>query len=520
MWRKLNRNLQKSMSSVNRILLNTIVTYLRTLFAAVVGLFTARWVLLSLGEDSYGLYGLVGSILVFITFLNNVLAGSVSRFFAYSIGQQDSALLNKWFNASIRIHIVIPILLIIIGGLIGTYAIKFLLNVDVNDESVALKVFYISLLASAVTMMASPFKGLLLAKQDIAQQSIIEILQSLVHLLLMYLLTKIKHNQLIVYAIMMAAETIIFQILIALRACTLYNDISFFKYPWIKLKVYVKELLVFSSWKSLMGFGQIFFNQGLAILLNVFFGTRLNAAYSVSSNVSAQSSTVSNSLMMAITPEIITRKGAGQHEDMKSLALKAGKYSSYLVLFISLPLFIDIDNILLLWLKEPPIYTNELCRFILVSLFVEKLASGQESAINACGRIKEFQISIGCSYIVSIIIAYILLLIFDYPDVIGWAFLICATLNTGIRLHYGQSVADIRITDWLKHVFLPLLFVTSVVSMLSGFMELFLPDDGLLRLLLLVSITTILFAINGWFFILDSTIKNTILSKIFKKHED
>ena len=120
----------------------------------------------------------------------------------------------------------------------------------------------------------------------------------------------------------------------------------------------------------------------------------------------------------------------------------------------------------------------------------------------------------------SIIIAYILLRIFDYPDVIGWAFLICATLNTGIRLHYGQSVADIRITDWLKHVFLPLLFVTSVVSMLSGFIELFLPDDGLLRLLLLVSITTILFAINGWFFILDSTIKNTILSKIFKKHED
>lgn len=507
------------MSSVNRIVLNTGVTYLRTLLTAVVGLFTARWVLLSLGEDSYGLYGLVGSILVFVTFLNNVLAGAVSRYFAYSIGQNDSEKLNAWFNAALRIHFFIPVLLIFIGGTAGTFAIKYWLNVDINDINIALKVFYISLIASAVSMMAAPFKGLFLAKQDIAQQSLIEIFQSFSHLLLMYLLTKVKNHQLMVYSIMMASETIVFQILLTLRAVALYKDIRLRSYKWYELKSYVRELLMFSGWKSLMGFGQIFMNQGLAILLNLFFGTRLNASYSVASNVSAQSSAVSNSLMMAVTPEIISRKGAGKHDTMKSLSMKASRYSSYLVLFLALPLFLDIDNILTLWLKEPPLYTGILCRYILISLFIDKLASGQEGAINACGRIKEFQISIGISYIISVFIAYILLCVYEKPEVIGWAILICNVLNSAIRLYFGYMVAEIKIRDWISQVFIPLIYVTCFIYFLSYvFLSLF-SVDGILKLFLTAGTTSVLFLFAGWFFILDASFKKKIISKIQNKNE-
>ena len=509
------------MCAVNRIILNTGVTYLRTLFAAIVGLFTARWVLMSLGEDAYGLYGLVGSILVFVTFLNNVLAGAVSRYFAYSIGQKDSGILNTWFNASIRIHIFVPLLLLFLGGILGVFAIKYWLNIEAGDVSVAIKVFHVSLTASAVTMMTAPFKGLLLAKQDIAQQSVIEILQSFAHLLLMYiLLTKVKNNQLMVYALMMALETIIFQLLIALRALTLYEEIKVIKYPWNQLKSYVRELLAFSSWKSLMGFGQIVFNQGIAFILNVFFGTRLNASYSIASNLSAQSSTVSNSLMMAITPEIITRKGAGMHENMKTLSLQAGKYSSYLVLLIALPLFLDVDNVLTMWLKEPPQYTNVLCRFILVSLFIDKIASGQESAVNACGRIKGFQISIGLSYVISVLSAFFLLRIFRVPMVVGWSFLICSLLNTLIRLYFGQSVAEVKIKDWFVLTFMPLCAVVLPVTLLSCLLMSLMPSEGFSRLVLIVLTTSVLFMITGWIFILESSLKKKLISRLFKKNEN
>ena len=509
------------MCAVNRIILNTGITYLRTSFAAIVGLFTARWVLLSLGEDAYGLYGLVGSILVFITFLNNVLAGAVSRYFAYSIGQKNSEVLNTWFNAAIRIHVFVPLILLAAGSVLGLFAIRYWLNIDSNDVNVAIKVFYVSLTASTVTMMTAPFKGLLLAKQDIAQQSVIEILQSFAHLLLMYiLLTKVRNNQLIIYALMMASETIIFQLLIASRAVTLYGEIKIIRYPWYKLKSYVNELLAFSGWKSLMGFGQIAYNQGLAVILNVFFGTRMNASYSIASNLSAQSSTVSNSLMMAITPEIITRKGAGMHENMKSLSLKACRYSSYLVILIALPLFLDVDNILTMWLKDPPQYTDVLCRFILVSLFIDKIASGQESAVNACGKIKWFQISIALSYVVSVLSAYILLCVFRNPMVVGWSFLICSILNTFIRLYFGQSIADVKIKDWSVHVFVPLFASVLPVAVLSYMLMSLMPSEGFTRLVLIVMSTSVLFLITGWIFILDSTLKIKILNRIFKKNEN
>lgn len=309
-----------AMANKKIIILNTAITYIRTLFAAAVGLFTARWVLNALGASDYGLYGLVGSILVFITFLNNVLAGSVARFLAYSIGKNDDEDLNRWFHASLIIHTIIPIGLLILGGIGGTLAIRYWLDINVGEINTACMVFYISLFATAIPMTLVPFKGLLLAKQDIRIQSVIEIFQSVVHLALMYLLTKLESpHLLIIYAVFMAGETVVFNAIPAYVAKRRYTEIRLRRYSRAVIFPYVKEILMFTTWKSLVGFGYICYNQGQAIVLNLFFGTRMNASYSIASNLSAQSSSISSAMLMAVTPEITSREGAGSHEAMQSL---------------------------------------------------------------------------------------------------------------------------------------------------------------------------------------------------------
>lgn len=503
------------MADKKKIILNTAITYIRTLFAAGVGLFTARWVLNALGASDYGLYGLVGSILIFITFINNVFAGSVSRFLAYSIGKKDDEDLNRWFHAALIIHTIIPILLIVIGGIAGTLAIRFWLDIVPNQINTACIVFYISLLAAAVPMTLVPFKGMLLAKQDIRIQSIIEIFQSLTHLLLMYILTMIcSPNLLIIYAMFMASETIVFNFLSAYISKKRYPEIRFKRYSKHIMRPFVKEILMFTTWKSLVGFGNICYNQGQAVVLNLFFGTRMNASYSIASNLSSQSSSISTSMMMAVTPEITSREGAGSHEAMQTLSLKASKYSVWLIALIAVPLYLQINNLLVLWLKNPPEFTDVLCRYILISILVEKMAIGNESALNACGKIKHFQIALGTCMIIGILISYILLAIFKIPEMIGLSMVLCQAFGTLIRIYYGKTIAGIKIFDWLKHALLPNLITIAIVYVAAALIIPFLPIGYWSQLIFTSCITTVCFILLGWFFILDSSIKQIVKRKI------
>ena len=503
------------MASKKVIILNTAFTYLRTILAALVGLFTARWVLNSLGESDYGLYGLVGSILIFITFLNNVLAGSVARYFAYTIGKKDEEELNKWFNASILIHIVVPLFLIIIGLVFGTIAIRYWFNIENTKVDTACVVFYISIVSAGVTMMLAPFKGLLLAKQDIRVQSIIEMGQSIIHLLLMFVLTLISSSQLLlIYSLMMAGETVLFNGITAAKAKKMYSEIQFKRFRWQDIKPYVQEILVFSSWKSLVGFGNICYTQGQAIVLNFFFGTKINAAYSVASNLSAQSSSISSAMMMAITPEITTREGAGSHDAMVSLSLKASKYSVWLMSIIAIPLFIEVDNLLELWLKNPPGYANILCQAILISMIVEKLAIGNESAINACGRIKNFQIAYGIISIAGVFVTYHLLIIVHNPIMVGISIILCQLLIMLIRLYYGWQSADIKIMDWLRSVAIPCVVTLVITYAIGKTISTLINISALGNLLSTTIVTTLSLLLMGWFLVVDESIKHRIISKI------
>lgn len=502
------------MSTRKKIILNTLITYLRSIFAAFAGIFTTRWVISSLGDDYYGLYGLVGSVLIFITFINNVLAGSVSRFFAYEIGKKEKGELIKWFNAAIRVHIIIPIVLMVVGVVLGTISIRYWFNIDPKDIDIACIVFYISLISAGVAMMLAPYKGMLLANQDISQQSLIEIVQTIVHIILMYVLLSVPKHQLLTYSLFMAFETIIFQCIIAWRARCLYSDARVKSYKITELKSYIKSVLMFSVWKSLVGFGNMIFSQGQSIVLNLFFATKLNASYAIATNVSSQSNTLSNALMMAIAPEIISRKGAGTHEAMISLSLKACVYSTFLVAFLAVPLFIDIDNILTMWLTTPPPYTGILCQFILISILVDKLTLGIDSAINACGDIKKYQIYTGLAYITGVICTLLLLFISRNPAMIGVSLLITQVFIGLIRLYFGNKLANLNVVEWMRSVMLPMFLIVSTVFILTFICLNVVSVNGIVRFLLIGSITSVLFILFGWFWVFDKAIKDKIISKL------
>ncbi len=507
------------LSTKKRLVLNTGFSYMRSVLAMLVGLFTARWVLQALGESDYGLFGVVGSIMIFVTFLNGVLAGAVSRYFAYSLGKaNNNEELNKWFNAALIIHIIVPIVLLSVGLLCGTYIIQNFLNIENGKTGVATVVFYISCVSAAFSMMSAPFNSMLYAKQNIVEQSIIGFGETLTHLILMYILMAYIHdNALIVYTIFLASKTIFFQLILMWRTMSLYKELHFCVYPREVIMPYIKELLFFSSWKSLMGLGRILYTQGSAIIINLFFGTRLNAAYSIATNISAQAGGLSNSLMVAITPEIVSREGGGNHESMKSLSYKASKYSSILICFIALPLVSDIQNLLILWLKTVPAYTSQFCIAIIISLFIEKLASGHESALNANGKIAGFQASIGIIYIMGVILTYTLFKIYDKPIMLCVAIVVCQLLCLFVKLYWGRKIVHLSIWEWIRRSVCPVLGCIIMYFMLFYFYNHIIPENGLFRLAIITILSTFIISMYSWFFVLEKNVKIRLLEIIKSK---
>jgi O-antigen/teichoic acid export membrane protein len=503
-------------STKKRVVLNTAFSYMRSVFAMLVGLFTARWVLQALGESDYGLFGVVGSIMVFVTFLNGVLAGAVSRYFAFCIGKANNEdELNKWFNAALIIHTTVPLVLLVVGLLLGTFIIQTILYIEEGKIGIATVVFYICCVSSAFSMMAAPFNSMLYARQNIVEQSIIGFGETFVHFISMYILMAyIKNNTLIVYTVFLASKTILFQIILSLRTMSLYKELRFRIYPRRVLMPYIRELLVFSSWKSLMGFGKILYTQGSAIVLNIFFGTRLNAAYSIGTNISAQAGSLSSSLMTAITPEIVSREGGGNHESMKSLSYKASKYSSILICFIALPLISDIQNLLVLWLKTPPSYTTQFCIAIVISLIIEKLASGHESALNANGKIAGFQASIGINFILSVLITYILFRIYESPLMLCAAILLSQMLSLLIKLYWGKRMVDLSIRNWVIHSVIPVVGCVLVYFSLFVLYNGLLPESGMIRLVVVTVLSSMIICLYSWFFILEKSIKDGIITRV------
>ena len=495
--------------------MNTGFSYMRSVFAMLVGLFTARWVLQALGESDYGLYGVVGSIMIFVTFLNGTLAGAVSRYFAYCLGKIDNREeLNKWFNAALIIHVVVPMVLLVIGLILGTFLIQNVLKIDSGKLEIATLVFYISCISAVFSMMAAPFNSMLYAKQNIVAQSVIGFGETLTHLVLMYILVAYVHkNALIVYAIFMASKTILFQIILCARTISLYKELHIQRYPRKEIMPFIKELLIFSSWKSLISLGKILYTQGSAIVLNTFFGTRLNAAYSVATNISAQTSSLSTSLMTAITPEIVSREGGGDHEGMQSLSYKASKYSSILICFIALPLLSDIQNLLVLWLKTPPDYTAHFCSAIIIGLFLEKLASGHESALNANGKIAGFQISMGINYILSVFITYLLFAIYDKPIMLCVAIVLSPLLGLLIKLFWGRRIVRLSVRDWLIHSVFPVLGCVLTYCVVFYAYQRYLPNEGFLRLVIVALVSTLVIGLYSWFFVLEAGLRQGLIQK-------
>lgn len=494
------------MTQKTRIVLNTIASYGRSMFSAACGIFSARWVLMALGKEDYGLFGLIGSLVIFITFLNVQFSSSISRYYAYSVGRSkakgsDRCLSLKecrsWFTIALALHTVLPILLVGIGYPIGRFVIaNGMLNIPASRVDACLWLWAFVCVSAFVGMLNVPFHAMYTAKQLIAELTVYSVVQTTIRTTFVYYMTLTKNDWLVAYGLMMLIVSITPQLAICGRAICMFPEcrlqLSALREWWR-----IKKLGVFAFWSGMGGLGYVASHQCMSIIINRNYGARMTGAFSVSQTVAAEAGMLTGALQGAFQPAITTAYGADEIDKVKFMAFEICKVGTFLTMLFALPMAIEVDELLAVWLKDPPEFAAGMCVFTLSFIVIEKLSYGQLAAINATGNIAKFQALRGILRTTVIPCAIVLIVLFQSADLAVAALPISAAMVVVGDVLMGRKVTGIGFRLWFRKVVAPI-FLIAIVSGAIGFAPHYFMAPSIWRIIVASLVVTSVLACMAW----------------------
>lgn len=393
-------------SNNKRIAKNATMLYIRMLLSVLIGLYTSRVVLQVLGAEDYGIYGVVGSVVGMMGFIQGSLIGATSRFITYEMGQGDDKRVSDTFSSSMLIHFGLCLLIIVLGETVGLWFLYNKLVIPEDRMVAAFWVYQLSLLSAVIGVTQTPYSAVIMSHEKMDIFAYYELLNVFLKLVIVYLLAIGSYDKLILYAILSVFVSIFMRMLYRVYCIHHYPE-SRFHLIW-KWKI-VKPLLSFSGYDTFGNVSVIVFTQGISFLLNIFFGPILNAANSIATTVQGVIKGFTYNVISAFRPQIIKQFSAGNLTYVTHLTSHATKSSLVLFSIIALPVFLNVDYVLHLWLGEYPVFTSSFLRIILVSTLFNLANLIVNIPIHANGDMKLFSISTGSWFIVSIFLMYSIL---------------------------------------------------------------------------------------------------------------
>ena len=487
------------MSPNRRIVLNIVATYGRTLVGAACGIFSTRWVLMALGKEDFGLYGLIASLIIFITFVNIQFAGALSRYYAFSVGEakitSDPVFAleecRKWFSVGVAIHIVIPLLLVVIGYPLGVWAIRSgFVGVPINRVDACIWLWRFTCISSFVGMLNVPFSAMYAAKQYIAELTVYSFMQTLAKTLFIYYMTLRDADWLVNYGLATCLIVIIPQLVICARAFVVFPECRL-RMRYIMLGAYIKKLVTYAGWQTFGVLGYLARHEFLTVVINRCFGPIVTASFTIGGTVSAEAASLTGALNSAFSPAITTACGERDWSKVRTMCYQACKFGSLLTLIFAIPLGLEIPEVLRLWLKDVPQWAEGICLVMISVVVVEKLTLGHMIGMNASGKIALFQVCRGLSCISAIPFAILAVLVYHHVYAIPLALLFTTCVAGCSDIWLARKRIGLSARYWASHILIPILFAT-LISSLIGFSTRFFMQQSFLRV-----VTTTLFALTS-----------------------
>lgn len=392
-----------TVSNNKRVAKNTVLLYLRMIFILGVSLYTSRVVLKTLGVSDFGIYNVVGGFVSMLAYLNASFVGANQRFMAFALGEGDKDTILSTFATAKKTHFFIAIIIFIVAETFGLWFVNNKLVIETSRMVAANWVYQCSVFTLIISIINIPYGACIVAHEHLHIYAYVSIVEVTLKLLILYLLLVLPGDKLIIYALLHVAVSLILRIIYAIYCRRHFEECK--AKPSIN-KTLLKEMASYAGWTAVGSMGYTFKDQFSNIILNGFFGTAINAARGLAMTVSNAIVSFSNNFFMAFSPQITKQFAAGNTKQSQKLVYAGSKYSFFLLSILAIPVIVNIDYILKIWLDTVPEYTASFIVITLISSLIYSLTNSTTTALQATGNIRLFQIGISVIMMLELPVAY------------------------------------------------------------------------------------------------------------------
>lgn len=501
------------MNPSGRIIGNTLAQYLKSVFTIVLSLYSTRLVLNALGESDYGIYQLVAGVVAMLGFVTNALVTTTQRYVSHSFGENDIAKVGVVFRNSLLIHLLLGVILLVIMLVLMNVIFQHQwLKIDADRIGTAGIVYVSTTIVLFISILVAPFKAMFIARENMIFICIVETVDGVMKLLLAMWLVGSSSDKLVFYSLML--------LVIQFVNLLIYTSYAIGKYPECRIRfgkdtinmTCIRNLSRFAGWTT-YGMGIIVMrNQGIAVILNHFFGTVINAAYGIAFQIYGAVSFVSSSILNAMNPQIMKLEGSNDKEKMLRLSEKESLFSAMLMMMISIPIMIEMPNILEVWLGVAPEGTAMFSIFILASFLVDQLTCGLNSVMQALGDIRAYSLMVYTPKLGVLVLVWFLLFRGYGPQSSMWVYFAVEFLVSFMRLPILKAKVKLDIRHFVHDVIMPASCLAVVVAVAS--VAVVFACDFKFRFLLTITFAVMVGTVGIWFFVIDQAdrafVKNMI----------
>ena len=467
-------------SSANkRIAKNTLVLYVRMLFTMGISLFTSRVILQTLGVEDYGISSVVGGVISMFTFINAAMVSSTQRYLNFELVRGDANQLRSVFSTSLQIHALIALAIIVLSETVGLWFLNEKLVIPEARMNAAMWVYQCSILSCAVSIMSTPYNAVIVAHEKMSAFAYISILDVSLKLLVVYLLVVLPFDKLIILSILTLLVQLFIRYIYTLY-CHRHFPESYFQFRFNK--TLFKEMFGFAGWSFWGNLAAILYTQGLNMMLNIFFGPIVNAARGIAVQVQSAVQQFVGGFQTALNPQITKNYASNNLPQMHSLMFRSARFSFLLLFFLSLPVLMETNFILTLWLKTVPDDAVIFTQIMICISLIYTTANPCVIANQATGKVKIYQMVVGGILLLILPISYVVLKLGAPAYSVFIVHFCIESVAQFSRMYMLRKLIHLPLWQYMKNIYIPIVS-TVVIAIILPLVVRMQVAEGWLRFL-------------------------------------
>ena len=447
--------------SNKRIAKNTVMLYFRMFIMMAIGLFTSRVTLQVLGVDNYGINNVVGGVIGMFSLVTGALVNSVSRFLTFELGKKDNSMLNEVFCTSMNVMGLLSIVFFVLSETVGVWFLYNKLNIPADRISAANVVLQCSIASCIMGLMYIPYNALIIAYEKMSIWAYLSILDVVMKLLIVYALYISPFDKLKTFALLGLGWAILNQIIYRIYC---HRTFSVARYHFIIDKQLMKRIFSFAGWNFFGQGAYVINNEGVNIVIKLFFGVTVNAARGIAMSVNGYVTQFANNFMVALNPQITKSFAAGNYEETHKLIFRGAKFTYFLMLLLMLPICLEAKTILHLWLGIVPEYAVVFVRWTLIITLVNSLSNTLITGLHASGNLKRYMTIVGIVEVSNFPLTYIAFKLGLEPVAAYWVFASVYLILMFLRLYLIKDLIFLKACDYTKAVYIRVFPVSLVAA--------------------------------------------------------